>query len=193
MRVVLKTPRLLLRPFRLEDAGDLGRIYADPEAMRYLGDGSTAGVETARRMIAMHAGDWSLKGFGPFAVEDRATGAFVGRAGLWGVAARRPGELGWIVVRERWGEGIATEATGAVIDDAFRRVGLPRVVAFVDPANLASVRVAQKLGLADEGIDGLAYPRPHQRFAMDRATWDGSTSASTPMDPSTAGAPRTPL
>lgn len=181
MCVLLQTPRFLLRPFRTEDDGPLGRIYASTAAMRYLGDGRTGGIETARRSIAMHAGDWSLVGYGPLAIEDRESGAFVGRAGLWGLAARRPGELGWIVSPERWGDGIATEATAAVIADAFTRVGLPQVVAFVDPDNGASIRVAEKVGLGDPRLDHHAYPRPHLRFSLSREVWSDRLGGPTPM------------
>lgn len=102
----------------------------------------------------MLAGDlvhWRDSGFGPWTLRDR-DGTFVGRGGLQRVRVEGKAavELPWAIIPERWGEGLATEAAAAAIDWA-RSLGLRQVVALIQPANAASLRVAEKVGLEHAG------------------------------------------
>jgi RimJ/RimL family protein N-acetyltransferase len=80
--VTLETERLLLRPFRQTELEAYAAMRADPEVMRYLGDRAVLNREDAWRQLAMLVGHWSLRGFGNWAVEERASGQLLGRAGL---------------------------------------------------------------------------------------------------------------
>lgn len=145
----LLTPRLRIRPWEPADRPAMERMVRDPEMMRHITHGRTwtdAEVDEILVRQARH-----LKRFGACfgAVELLDTGEVVGLAGL---QPHDDGEfeLGWWIWKEYWGRGLATEAMGAVVDHARDVMGLQRVVAVIDPPNLASRRVAEKLGMRYE-------------------------------------------
>ena len=121
-------------------------MYADPDVMRFMEDGHPVGRDAAWRSMAAHLGHWSLRGFGQWALEARATGEFVGRAGLWQPEGWPGLEVGWILARPHWGQGYATEAGRAAIEYAFGELDAGHVISLIRPENHASVRVAERLG-----------------------------------------------
>ncbi|HEY2354020.1 MAG TPA: GNAT family N-acetyltransferase [Gaiellaceae bacterium] len=156
---MIETERLILRPPRLEDVDDFAVAYADPEVMRYLGDGSTATREEVAQVIERSLERWNANGMGLFAMESRETGRVVGRSGFlvwdsegWTVANladagdRAEIELGWMVARESWGRGYATEAALALREWAVAERGLTRLISLIRPGNMRSIRVAEKIG-----------------------------------------------
>jgi RimJ/RimL family protein N-acetyltransferase len=146
----LATPRLRLRAFQPGDLAPLAAIHADPQVMRYVGDGRAQTREQTWRSMATHLGHWRLRGFGNWAVVERATGRLIGRAGLWQPEGWPGLEVGWLLARDRWGQGLATEAGRAALDYAFGTLGAEHVISVIHPDNAASVRVAEKLGEAFE-------------------------------------------
>jgi RimJ/RimL family protein N-acetyltransferase len=119
--------------------------------MRSLGREGGLRPEDAWREMAAFAGHWVLKGFGHPALEERSTGALVGRAGLF-YPPDWPGlELGWTVARPRWGEGFAGEAARAAATWAHAELGATHVISLIAPSNERSIRVAEKLGMSEEG------------------------------------------
>lgn len=142
----LETERLRLRALRLEDLDAYARMYADPEVMRFLEQGLPADRGSAFRSLAVHLGHWQLRGYGQWALEDLATGNFVGRAGLWQPEGWPGLEVGWVLAREAWGNGYATEAGRAAIAYAFDVLGTDEVISLIRPENTASIRVAERLG-----------------------------------------------
>lgn len=165
MSVILETERLLLRPFRESDLDAYARICADPEVMRYIGASTPRTREDAWREMAFFLGHWTLRGYGMWAVEDRHTRMFVGRIGLHHPEGWPALEVGWLLDRNRWGEGLATEGGSAAIQFAFDRLDQPRISSLIHPQNAASIRVAEKLGMkrdrvvALNGRDVLLYNR----------------------------------
>lgn len=150
----LGTDRLLLRQFTDDDLDAFAAIQADPIAARYIGDGAPTDHETSWRLMAMFLGHWTLRGHGQYAVEERATGAFVGRVGLWYPEGWPGLEIGWLIGRDRWGRGYATEAAQAVARAAFSQLGVERLISVIRPDNAASIQVARKLGAVhDDTID----------------------------------------
>lgn len=144
---VLETARLRLRVLQESDLDAFAAMSADPEVMRYLGaTGQPVDRSGAWRILASMVGHWAFRGYGFFAMEDKATGAFVGRTGLWQPEGWPGLEIGWAVARERWGEGLATEAALAVRDYAFGAMNIPRLISLIRPDNKASVKVAEKIG-----------------------------------------------
>jgi RimJ/RimL family protein N-acetyltransferase len=121
-------------------------MLADPEVMRYIGEGRALDRAETWRAMALSLGHWALRGFGLFAVEEKATGALVGRIGLLFPEVWPSIELAWTLARARWGEGFATEGAAAVRDYAFRTLGLPRLISLIAPENAASIRVAERIG-----------------------------------------------
>lgn len=161
---MIETERLLLRPPRPEDAADLTVAYGDPETMRFMGDGSTQTEEQVEQAIRFWLGRWEKNGIGLFALESRETGRVVGRSGflVWDTASwetssfdeageRADVELGWMVAREHWGHGYATEAATALRDWGAAERGLSRLISLIRPGNVRSVRVAEKIGERYEG------------------------------------------
>ncbi|MBX7165012.1 MAG: GNAT family N-acetyltransferase [Pirellulales bacterium] len=143
----LETARLVMREFVEADLDGYAGILADEEAMRYIGDGTTADRNDAWRSMAMVLGHWQLRGFGLWAVERKDTGRFIGRIGLHRPEGWPGLEAGWIVAREHWGQGFAPEAARAAVQWGFEVLGAPRLISLIRPANHASIRVAEKLGM----------------------------------------------
>jgi RimJ/RimL family protein N-acetyltransferase len=147
--VRLETERLILRPFAEADFDAYAAIHADPEVTRFLG-----GVPQPRweawRSFAMLVGHWTLRGYGSWAVEEKSSGVFIGRAGLhypdgW------PGiEVGWVMAHSHWGKGYATEAGRAAMQWAFDVLGLAHIISIIRPENARSIRVAERLGMTYE-------------------------------------------
>ena len=149
---MIETERLLLRKPRPEDAPDLAVAYAEPETVRYIGDGTTATLEEVEAVIPQWLERWELWGVGFFSLERRADGRVLGRAGFlrwdpetWEVGGSET-EIGWLIGQEHWGQGYATEAALALRDWALRERGLSRLISLIQHGNLRSVRVAEKLG-----------------------------------------------
>lgn len=147
----IETERLLLRPFRASDWAPYAAMCADAEVMRYLGTGTTLSREDAWRAIAGMLGHWQLRGYGMWALESRESGALVGRAGFLDPPGWPGFELGWVLAREHWGHGYATEAARAALACAFDTLRRERVIHLIRPDNAASIRVAERLGARAAG------------------------------------------
>lgn len=140
----LETPRLILRPPQAQDFDAWAAFKTDEEASRHIG-----GVEArpaAYRGFAAMIGVWHLKGFAMFSVIEKATGEWVGRVGPWQPEGWPGTEVGWGIVRDRWGRGYGPEAATAAIDWVFDTLGRDEVIHLIDPANASSKAVAAKLG-----------------------------------------------
>jgi RimJ/RimL family protein N-acetyltransferase len=146
-RPELETDRLRLRQFRESDLDAYARITGDPETMRYIAHGEPLDREQAWRSLGYVLAHWQIRGFGLWAAEEKASGALVGRIGLLRREGWRGIELAWLVARERWGHGFATEGARAALAHAFTALGASRVISLIAPENAASIRVAEKLGL----------------------------------------------
>ena len=169
--VTLETERLLLRAFRAEDFEPYAAICADPEVMRYLGEGRPLSRSDAWRQMAMILGHWRLRGYGLWAVEERATGALVGRLGFFQPEGWPGFELGWMLRRASWGKGYATEGARRALAHAFANLGRDRVISLIRPDNRPSVRVAERLGERLEGPTTL-FGQDALVYAIDRARWE---------------------
>jgi len=143
---VLETERLLLRGFTQDDFEPFATIVADREVVRYLDCGEPITREECWRGIAVFIGHWHLRGYGWWAVQDRRTGDFLGRIGLYNPEGWPGIEVGWLLRREAWGAGLATEGATAALDFAFDVVGADHVISLIDPRNARSIQVAEKIG-----------------------------------------------
>jgi ribosomal-protein-alanine N-acetyltransferase len=146
---VIETERLILRPWRDDDRAPFVAMSADPAVMETLG-GVLSEAE-ADDYIARGRQRLAVFGFCRWALERREDGAFIGAVGLAPIHASLPlpagFEMGWRLVREAWGQGFATEAAVAAIDDGFAR-GLTEIFAFTSRPNLRSQAVMKRAGLA---------------------------------------------
>lgn len=100
----------------------------------------------AWRTMALFTGHWTLRGYGLWATEERATGRFIGRIGLWNPEGWPGLEVGWLLDRQVWGRGFATEGGRAALDHAFTVLGVDHVISVIDPDNIRSIRVAERIG-----------------------------------------------
>jgi RimJ/RimL family protein N-acetyltransferase len=146
----LETDRLILRMFQDSDLDAYAEMCGDQEVMRYLLSGPMDRSE-AWRNLAMVVGHWGLRGFGLWAVEERDSGAMVGRVGCWQPEGWPGLELAWTLRRPYWGRGYATEAARAALDVAFSALGQNHVISMIHPENSPSIRVAQRLRMRLEG------------------------------------------
>lgn len=176
----LETDRLLLRAPVPEDAEALAPMYADPEVMRYVGDGRTLTRGETERSVKRMIERWEADGFGLFTTVRTDDGAIIGRVGLlvWNTDTWEPTtraeaanvtsevEVGYTLGRPYWGHGYATEAAGAVRDYALEELGAERLIALIIHGNTASENVARKLGLEYER-DIMLGRRGAQLFALD--------------------------
>lgn len=146
----IDTPRLVLRPLRDDDLDAMSILLGDAEALALWG--APLEREGVRQWIERNMARYAADGFGRCAVVLRATGEIVGDCGLirTSVEGADEIELGWIVARAHQGRGIATEAGRAWRDHAFGCLQLERIVSMISEANVASRRVAQKLGMRVE-------------------------------------------
>lgn len=147
----LETERLLLREFRGGDLDAYAGMQADPEVMRYIGEGRTLTRNDSWRSIAGMLGHWQLLGYGMWALEDKESGTLVGRAGFIDPPGWPGFELGWLLGRPYWGLGFATEAASRCLRFAFEELRRDVVISLIRPANAPSIRVAERLGMRDTG------------------------------------------
>jgi len=149
----IETDRLLLRSWRSADVKPMTAINSDPDVARWLGPIDPS--RTAERIEAWLE-HWSRLGFGLWAVDERASGDFVGRVGLmrhddW-TASAHDAEIGWTLAKSAWGRGYATEAAQAALGWAQPRPELNAIISITLPDNVRSRRVMQKLGLTYAGM-----------------------------------------
>lgn len=164
----LETQRLVLREWREGDLDDFARFWADEATARYVG--GVKSREDAWRVMAMHVGHWNLRGFGVFALEEKATGAFMGWSGPFCPEGWPENELGWGLLPEFQGRGYATESALAARDFVYGTLGWTTAISLIDPDNHGSLRVAERLGariekywsLRGRDIHLLRHPAPQQ-------------------------------
>jgi RimJ/RimL family protein N-acetyltransferase len=169
--VTLQTDRLTLRMLREADLDAYAEMCADPEVMRYIGDGQPLARPMAWRNLAMMVGHWSLRGYGLWGVEERSSGVLVGRIGCWNPEGWPGFEVGWMLRRAFWGRGYATEAAGAALQFAFTRLGQPQVISLIHPENAASIRVAGRLG--ERLVESTeVIGRPALVYRITREEWE---------------------
>lgn len=148
---VIETDRLRLRGHGLDDFAASCALWADPEVTRFIGGVPQSAEEVWARLLR-YAGHWTLLDFGFWLVEEKATGRFVGEAGLFD--ARRDldppfgamKEAGWVFAPAAHGKGYATEAMQAVLAWQDARFCAAPVACMIHPDNAASLRVAERCG-----------------------------------------------
>ena len=161
---VLETERLTLRPIALADFPRWAEMMADPEAAKFLGGPQPAAV--AWRGFMTMAGAWSLTGVSMFSVIERESGLWLGRIGPWQPHGWPGTEVGWALHPDAQGKGYGVEAATATLDYAFDVLGWTEVIHCIDPDNVASQRLAERLGSRNLGSTRL--PPPFHELAIDR-------------------------
>ncbi|MFC1573344.1 GNAT family N-acetyltransferase [Candidatus Eisenbacteria bacterium] len=148
---MIETKRLILRPMTPEDTDDLLLVFSDPEVMASFG-GQLFDHAQMTRWVQCNLKHQETHGYGLFSVLLKDDAQLIGDCGLehMDVAGSPEIELGYDLRSDYWGRGLATEAAGAVRDFAWQHLPLRRLISLIRPANVASRRVAEKIGMAKE-------------------------------------------
>src|SRR5678815_3632508 len=160
---ILETERLILRMPEGRDFDAWAAFAADEEAMRHLGGAQERAI--AWRGMCTMTGAWTVRGFSMFSVIEKETGRWVGRLGPWQPEGWPGSEIGWAIVRDRWGRGYAGEGAIAATNWALDTLGWSEIIHSIAPGNVASQRVAQKLGSRNLGPGKL--PPPFQNDSVE--------------------------
>ncbi|MFK7972445.1 MAG: GNAT family N-acetyltransferase [Bacteroidia bacterium] len=164
----IETERLIIRPFTLDDIEAAYIMNLDAAVSKLTGDGGVVSrAETARRIKEDVLGDYQKYGYGRLAVELKSEQKFIGFAGLKYLDDLDEVDLGYRFMKAYWGKGFATEAALACLDFGFNTLSLQRIIAWVLPANTASIHVLEKVGFHYEKEveeDGLIA----RQFALEK-------------------------
>jgi RimJ/RimL family protein N-acetyltransferase len=140
---VLQTERLILRMPRIVDFAHRLAFFASE---RSAFEGGPYDSAAAWRIFASEVGQWSLMGFGPFSIDGRLSGAYLGEVGIYRPEGYPEPELGWFVVEDSEGKGIAAEAARAVMIWARASFGWDHIDNYIDPGNARSIALGLRLG-----------------------------------------------
>lgn len=168
---VIETERLRMRPLGIEYLDELVALSDDPDVTRFV---TALDRPMAEERLRANEREWAERGHGMFALLDRREGRFLGRAGLRYWPQFDETEVGWVLRRDAWGHGYATEAATASLDWGFRSLAVPYFTAMIVPANERSIAVARRLGMTPIREDVL-LESPVVVHALRREEWDAAT------------------
>jgi ribosomal-protein-alanine N-acetyltransferase len=151
MDFALTTARLMLRPFRPEDVQPLFAILQAPGIMQYFPTPTTPDVARVERLIARQIEGWEQRRRTFWALEWRATGELLGWCGLQYLPDTGETEVGYLLARPWWGQGIATEGARCAVAFGFDDLGQNEIIGVTHPKNTASQNVLKKAGLTFTG------------------------------------------
>ncbi|WP_230532516.1 GNAT family N-acetyltransferase [Microvirga roseola] len=148
---VLETERLVLRSHRLADFPECAAMWGNPEVTQFIGGKPSTEEEVWSRLLR-YAGHWAFLGYGYWAVEEKATGRFVGEVGFADFkrdiepSLKDVPEIGWVLAPHGHGKGYATEAARAAVAWGESHFSTVRTACIIAPENAPSIRVAEKCG-----------------------------------------------
>lgn len=151
----ITTDRLVLQPITADHFEAHARIVGDAGVMRYILDAPMTRAQ-AWWNIARYVGHWQMRGYGMYAAIERSSGNLIGHMGFLNPEGGRGFELGWILARDAWGKGFASEGTRALVAHAFGQLDQTRIVCVINADNARSIAVAERLGaeLQSEETEG---------------------------------------
>ena len=152
MATIIETDRLLLRHLVMDDLDELFKLYRDPEIRKYFPEGVLTREETKEEL------EWFLNGhprhseLGLWATIHKASGKFIGRCGLlpWTIEEKKEVEIAYLLDKQFWQQGLATEAAQGILKYGFEALNLSRLICMIDPENIASQKVAERIGMTFE-------------------------------------------
>jgi RimJ/RimL family protein N-acetyltransferase len=149
---ILETKRLLFRQLTLNDLDHLFTLYGNPNVKKYVYQESMTYAETNEELEWILNVYTSQPGFGLWGTIYKETGEFIGRCGLlqWNIDERPEVEVTYMFAEKYWSQGLGTEAARALMQYGFETLKLPRSICCIDAENLASIKVAENLGMTFE-------------------------------------------
>ncbi|MFT3896022.1 MAG: GNAT family N-acetyltransferase [Anaerolineales bacterium] len=170
---ILETKRLLLRHLVMDDLPELYALYSDHEIRKYFPEGTLSLDETREEL------EWHMNGhprhpeLGLWATIHKETGKFIGRCGLlpWTIDNKLETEIAYLLDKSFWHQGLATEAAQGILQYAFEKLNLSRLICLIDEQNIASQKVAEKIGMRfeKEGRDKIG---PFWVYSISKAGHD---------------------
>ncbi|MBL8088920.1 MAG: GNAT family N-acetyltransferase [Anaerolineales bacterium] len=154
---ILETKRLILRHQTLDDLDSLWALYQNPNITKYIPDAPRSYEEAKEEL------EWHMHGhpkhpeLGLWATIHKETGKFIGRCGLlpWTIDNQFDIEVAYTIAEEYWGQGLASEAAEGILNYGFENLNLSRLICLIDPENIGSQKVAEKIGMKFERkVDG---------------------------------------
>ena len=150
--IILETKRLILRHQVIEDLDDLWALYCDPDITKYIPDAPCSREEAQEEL------EWHMNGhpkhpeLGLWATIHKESGNFIGRCGLlpWEIDGLNEVEVAYTIEKKYWGQGLGSEAAQAILQYGFEKLNIPRLVCLIDAENIASKKVALKIGMTFE-------------------------------------------
>jgi RimJ/RimL family protein N-acetyltransferase len=173
------TARLTLRPLAETDASALLQLLNTGGVLRYFPNPAPADRARVDRIIAHHLDQWALRGLGWWALELRTRPGLIGCAGLEFLPETGETEVAYLLGRDHWGQGLATEAARAALQFGFETLHLETIIGLTQPQNMASIHVLEKLGLTF--VDRKVYfGMEMNRYAAQRLSWPRETQTAAP-------------
>ncbi len=148
--VTIESDRLTLRGFGPDDIDRLSEILGDPVVMKYMPGNEPWPREWAERELGNLIEHWDRHGYGRWAVVDREDGSMIGWCGLGFLPELNETEVAYLLDKDYWNRGYATEAARISLRYGFEEAGLERIIALAFPENAASRRVMEKIGMEYE-------------------------------------------
>lgn len=168
-RIGPETPRLIHRALTVDDAEPVFRFNGNPSVMELTGEGLWPSLEeTAKRLADYPA--FEVDGFGRWGCVYKPDDKIIGFSGFRYLPELDEVDLGYRLLPEYWGRGLATESCRACLTFGFEVIGFDHVIALVLPQNARSIRVLEKVGMRDTGIVDIDTESAH-RFVIEAAEW----------------------
>lgn len=150
MSTILETQRLILRHQVVEDLDDLWALYCNPNITKYIPDAPRSRAEAQEEL------EWHMNGhpknpqLGLWVMVHKETGRFIGRCGLlpWEIDEQAEVEVAYTIAEQYQGQGLGSEAAQAILNYGFEKLNLTRLICLIDPENIPSQKVAERIGMA---------------------------------------------
>jgi ribosomal-protein-alanine N-acetyltransferase len=167
----ITTDHLNLRPFTEDDTGSLHKILSEKDVLCYFPNPESPPREKVSKLITDQLNHWAEHAYGWWAVEARLSNILTGWCGLQYLPHTEEVEISYLLCKSCWGNGYATEAALACIRYGFETMNLATIVAIVHPANSASRRVTEKLGMSFT-YQAQYFDMDCCRYSIDHSTFD---------------------
>jgi len=165
MTIILETKRLILRHQVIEDFDDLWALYQNPDITKYIPDAPRSREEAQEELEWHKNGHPKHPELGLWATIHKETGKFIGRCGLlpWDIEGAHEVEVAYTIAQEYWRQGLASEAAQGILQYGFETLNLSRLICLIEPENVGSQKVAEKIGMSlekkvDLPFEGVDYP-----------------------------------
>ena len=168
---ILETKRLILRHLLPGDLNSLFALYCDSDVVRYIPDAPRSYEETKEELEWFTNGHPKHPELGLWATIHKESGEFIGRCGLlpWTIDGHNEVEVAYLISKAYWGQGLGTEAAQAILEYGFNSLHLPRLISLIDEDNLASIKVAEKIGMTFEK-EGKDEVGPYLLYSINKTS-----------------------